>query len=141
MSSKYFKIEELVQPEVLAEYGESECWGMIPPHVCDALDAIREAHGHPITVNAGVNQHCGIRATNCTVGAPHSDHKITNPNEARAFDLHSPELAALKILVKGRSQEFKVFRIECDDATPTWLHCSFYQDPEKAVGSLVIFNP
>jgi hypothetical protein len=141
MPTQHFHITELVQPEVLSEYGEAECWAMIPQHICDSLDKIREMYGKPISINAGLNQHCGIRADNCTVGAAHSDHKIVNPNQARAFDLHCSDLPTLRKLIYDNSQILKVFRSENQLATPTWIHISYYLDPCKAVGALVIFNP
>lgn len=76
MLTKYFKKEELL-PD-----------GFDDETVLDAkllilIDQVRELLGVPCTINANGRQYCGWRPENCTIGAPHSQHKL-----GRAADLH-----------------------------------------------------
>ena len=79
---KYFKIEELVNPDLLKKYGESKCWLLFDPQLLKAADAIREKYG-PCTVNGSGLVDCGLRNFESKTGAPLSAHKF-----GRALDLH-----------------------------------------------------
>ncbi|MDR2582370.1 MAG: hypothetical protein LBC75_02690 [Fibromonadaceae bacterium] len=68
----------------------------------------------------GVRRHnwCGYRTPNCTIGAPHSAHKI-----GAALDLHSENLSGLRkwcMSVEGFAKG--IMRVETEVATPTWVH-------------------
>ena len=79
---KYFKIKELVNPELLKKVGEDVAWLMFDDRLLKMADAIREKYG-ACTVNASGLVDCGLRDPNCTTGAKNSMHKI-----GRALDLH-----------------------------------------------------
>lgn len=79
---KYFKITELVNPDLLKKYGESKCWLLFDPQLLKAADAIREKYG-PCTVNGSGLVDCGLRNFESKTGAALSAHKF-----GRALDLH-----------------------------------------------------
>jgi len=67
---KYFKIEELVSKQVYEyfsrRYGANFCWKFFQEQILKDLDAIREYHGHSITINnwkfGGSLNQCGLRS-------------------------------------------------------------------------------
>lgn len=79
---KYFKITELVNPDLLKKIGEDVAWLMFDDRLLKLADAIREKYG-ACTVNASGLVDCGLRAPDCKSGAQYSMHKI-----GRALDLH-----------------------------------------------------
>lgn len=78
----YFKITELVNPQLLAEIGEETAWKLFDDRLLKAADEIRKKYG-PCTVNTGTLTDCGLRDINSTTGAKYSAHKL-----GRALDLH-----------------------------------------------------
>jgi len=124
---KYFTLQELVAPELIAELGEAECLARLGD-APDLLDRIREAWGKPITVNGKGQKYCGVRPLKCAVGAPNSDHKLW-----RTFDLHTEGIAELHEMLRSRHTEFYIVRMERHEYTPTWCHVTF--------GTFKEFNP
>ena len=96
---KYYKIGELVHPNILKEVSEDILWMMFDDRLLKAADIIREAYG-PIFVNDSKLQlfNCGLRELDTKTGAKYSAHKI-----GRALDLH-----ILSIENKGLSKEDKI---------------------------------
>ena len=79
---KYFTIQELVNPTLLAKIGEETAWKMFDDRLLRLADKIREKYG-PCTVNAGGLVDCGLRDIKSTTGAKYSAHKL-----GRALDIH-----------------------------------------------------
>lgn len=79
---KYFKIEELVHPDLLKEIPEDILWSMFDTRLLMVADYLREEYG-PIFVNSRGLVNCGLRPMNSKVGAKYSAHKY-----GRALDLH-----------------------------------------------------
>jgi hypothetical protein len=87
---KYYRIQELVNPKLLTEFGEEKCWEMLDADLLFMADAIRDKYG-VITVNDlypdGLVD-CGLRDwRNPTTGSSTSAHCHGN-----ALDLHIMEI-------------------------------------------------
>lgn len=70
MLSKFFKIYELVSPNVYRKYGERS-WMFFDPRLIETLDFIREYFGEPITINnwnwGGYFTQRGLRENTCPI--------------------------------------------------------------------------
>ena len=136
----HFGVKELVSPEIYEDLGDASL-RLIPSIVMDRLNALREALGAPIMVNnwesGGMYRYSGIRPTTCPEGASRSRHKLTVPG-VTAFDLKCSRLSKLVTLVRSRSREFGIVRIENPNATKTWLHVEFCDSAD--VGELIAFD-
>jgi hypothetical protein len=136
--SKYFTIQELVAPEILAVLTEEAAWRLIPYAVICGLDNLRRAYGSPIWINGKGLTQCGIRAKNTTTGAPLSRHKLYD-FETTAFDLHCDDLPHLTQIIEVNSMSYGITRMEDPDYTPTWRHVEYTTN--IMVGALKIFKP
>ena len=136
--TRFFKIEELVDPAILSVLTEEAAWRLIPPGVQNDLDGLRIACEMPLVINGNGNTHCGVRAKDCTVGAPLSDHKLTKPGVC-AFDLHCSDLPKLIALVMEHHEAYGVYRIENPEKTPGWLHVTISDSLQ--LPPFEIFNP
>lgn len=136
----YFKIEELVSPEIYEILGDAS-WRLIPQKVLSSLNSLREAFGSPLLVNnwktGGMYRYSGIRPLGCSEGAKMSVHKLVHPTKT-CFDVKTPQLNRLVELVMKDYAKYGISRIENPDITKTWLHLEF--STEK-VDRLVVFNP
>ena len=121
MACKHFAISELVAPEILSVLTESAAWRLIPEVVQANLDALREAFGDVIRINAALNVYSGVRPANCTVGAPQSRHKLTVDGVC-AFDCHVADLPKLRALATAQNIRFGIVRMEAPSSTPDWAH-------------------
>lgn len=101
---KYFKIKELVNPDLLKKIGEETAWKLFDKWLLKAADGIRTKYG-PCTINADGLTDCGLRDPQSPTGAKYSMHKI-----ARGLDLHirTIEQAAAKIKDPVERKKFKI---------------------------------
>lgn len=93
---KYFKIQELVNPELLKMIPENTIWMMFDDRLLKCADLVREKYG-VITINAGTWIDCGLRKMDSKNGAKWSAHKF-----ARALDLH---IVSLDKKYAGKKEE------------------------------------
>lgn len=138
IKSRFFKITELVSPEILAVLSEPLAWRLIPYSVINSLDNLRRIYGAPIIINNRDMKQCGIRAKNCTVGAPMSDHKVVNYNRY-AFDLHVTDREKLIKIVRENNISLGISRMENPAKTEGWLHITITDT--LLVGELDEFDP
>lgn len=70
MKSKFFKIYELISPNVYRKYGERS-WMFFDPRLLETLDFIREYFGEPIIINdwywGGNLTQRGLRENTCPI--------------------------------------------------------------------------
>lgn len=101
---KYFKIKELVAPDML-KVSEDILWLLFDDRILRIADQIREEYG-ACTVNANGLENCGLRSMSAG-GAAFSQHKF-----GRALDLHivAIELDAGKIKDSAKRKEYKIMR-------------------------------
>lgn len=150
--SRYFAPKELIQAELLTQYGAEYCMDKIGQTTLDALDALRYDYQRAVEllgkdksskdIQIIINgtwgflrkkfKYSGVRSVDCKIGALNSAHK-----KYRAFDLKCLHIDILIKLVKENSKVYKISRIENPLVTKTWLHCEFSPFPDE----LIIFNP
>lgn len=122
--SKYFKIQELVDPAILAELGEEACWAKFRPIVLMGLDLLREELGVPLTINGvflgQTFTESGVRRKDTPTGAKLSAHK-----NWEAFDLKSKEKTPEQIQahIKANYARYGITRLEA--STPSWTHADW----------------
>jgi len=138
MKSRYFTIKELVSPEILDVLTEECAWRLIPYSVIVGLDNLRRMYGAPIWINGKGLTQCGIRAKDCTTGAPKSRHKLYE-YESTAFDLHCDDLDKLWDIVENNNFSLGIDKVEDREYTPSWLHVQFTSNLQ--VGILEVFKP
>lgn len=102
---KYFKITELVHPDLLKSIGEEKCWFLLDDRLLRYADKLREKFGK-ITVNANGLTECGLRKIESDTGAIFSAHKY-----GRALDLHISTIEVEASKIKG-SLERKNYKIK-----------------------------
>jgi hypothetical protein len=133
--SRYFSIQELVAPEILAVLSEEAAWRLIPSEVCWGLDTLRQMYGKPIYINGKGLTQCGVRAVNSSTGALKSGHKLYRGETC--FDLHADSLTDLVAIVRANHQQLGIGRIESPSKTPGWFHIAFV----KGATTLEEFDP
>ena len=84
--TKHFDVDELL-PQNFTDAK------VLSPKLLILIDEVRELLGVPCTINnyatGGDRQWCGYRTPECTIGAPHSYHKL-----GMAADLHPKGMTA-----------------------------------------------
>lgn len=128
----YFKIHELVSPEIYDVLGEELCWHLLPDIVKQQLDAIREEFysyaGMGIIINnwgfGGQYKYSGVRPKNCKIGAPNSKHKQWVAFDLKASKIHRTD--ELQEFIKHMGKSFNISRIENFEHTPSWVHIEIY---------------
>lgn len=137
---KYFTLQELVAPELLAVLSEESAWRLVPEWARSGLDALRHDHQDSIFINGTfwgtTYKYSGVRPLNCMVGAKYSRHK--GYKGRLAFDLKTSDLDALLRLVEDKFMVYGIHQIENPSVTPGWLHVEFSMTPSH---SLEIFDP
>lgn len=137
---KYFKIKELVNPDLLKKIGEETAWKLFDERLLKAADGIREKFG-PCTVNANGLTDCGLRDINSKTGATYSAHKL-----GRALDMH---IRSIELQYSGnktaKTKEYNKIRevIMMDprfdvlnfEHNINWLHIDTYNRNSR------LFNP
>lgn len=137
---KYFKLQELVSPQVYKRYGEF-AWRFFDEEVLKDLDRIREYHKMPIIINNGSSfTQCGFRSNLEPIVQSKKVLYCSPHMQGKAFDLHSTNNIKLfediKTLINnGALKAFK--RLENPKATGYgWVHVDSYRTQD---GKLEIF--
>lgn len=134
---KYFKIEELVHPNLLKAIPEVILWSMFDDRLLRVADTIREEYG-VITINTSIIHNAGLRPMNSDAGAKYSAHKF-----GRALDLHIVYIDKNILDNKARIIEYNKIReylinkdfiiynnINFEDNV-SWLHIDTYNRVNK----------
>ena len=104
---QHFKIQELVNPKLLAEFGEERCWEFLDADLLFMADAIRDKYG-AITVNSGTLVDCGLRDwRNPTTGSSTSAHC-----HGKALDLHIVAIEQKKQSLIEKCADYNKVRAE-----------------------------
>jgi len=128
---KYFKIHELVAPEILDSLGEAKCWENIPEIVKFQLDQFREefysSYKQTLRINdygfGGARKYSGVRPQDCSIGAKGSTHKQWTTFDIQTWDVN--EIDAIHAFTESMADFFNIARIEKFEHTPTWTHIEF----------------
>jgi hypothetical protein len=132
---KYFKIEELVNPAIIAS--EQVLWELFDSRLLKDIDFIRGTYG-PIIINSkalGLRD-CGLRAYGDVKYPAYDPHKF-----GRAFDLHimsiENENLAHDDKVKAYNDKRNLLRLFanlsdlCFEDNISWLHIDTFNRPEQ----------
>ena len=137
---KYFKIKELVCPELLKTVPESTLWMMFDDRLLMCADIIREKCG-VVIINTATLTDCGVRDWTSKTGAKYSAHKFF-----RALDGHIQSIE--KQYAGNKTEKTKAYnkvrealmadpRLDClnFENNISWLHFDTYNRPNR------LFNP
>lgn len=123
--SPFFKIQELVPPEVFARFGNSSWW-FLRPEAVQALNKLRKHLDRPITVNnwatGGMYEQSGLRTIDSQHYSAFSQHSFGN-----AFDIKVSGMSAESVYDWCLAHESLLISwgfttIEDKNITPTWTH-------------------
>ena len=141
---KHFKIQELVSKIVYERFGEF-CWSFFSDDFKCDLDAIREYHGHEITINNwlfgdGSLQQCGFRSNLDPMVASKTTLYCSAHCMGKAVDMRGRDNIKLwndcKFLIEN-SKLLTIKRLESTVSTQNkWVHVDCF---ETADGKLQVF--
>lgn len=135
---KYFKVEELVDPQIFWLCG-NKALAMLNPDLLRAADKIREIFG-PVIVNnwhvGGSYMESGLRRLDTKTGAAKSAHKSGMALDIKLRKATLQEV--FKYLIANREEFPGITRIENPVFTKTWLHIDCV--PHAGSG-IKVFNP
>lgn len=133
---KYFKIQELVSPEIFHVLGPKLSLLLIPDFILEQLDNLRGDLGSPIIINnwhnGGDYKYSGVRPYDCRRGALNSTHKL-----ATTFDLKTRAQDTLREHIISDYKKYQIERIEDFNYTKSWTHVQF----GTPLPELKIFKP
>ena len=124
--SRYFKIEELMPPDVFKRYGE-QCWMFLNPLLILSIDALRELYNDTITVNdylwGGNYTESGFRPSWSKTGGWLSQHRLGNAIDAKGRNKSKEEADRLRTLIlSNRDKLPHITAIEDGRIATTWAH-------------------
>ena len=135
--TRYFKIEELVHPQLIRDMGEVNCWRRLDEGCLRELDLIRELWDDEIYINWGNADSRGLRPPDDSDGAFYSVHK-----QGKAFDIvpGNGDVVRLwnfiySLIESGTLSCFNT--IESLVHTPSWVHIASMNTSEKPL----VINP
>ena len=97
---------------------------LIPMHVRNGLDKLRELYGASIVINNPPHfVNSGIRTVDSPVGAKRSTHKVYRG--LIGFDLKCSDQDKLRKLIEKHYRDLSIAEIEDYSYTKTWTHCAF----------------
>lgn len=132
---KYFKVQELVTPELYAAK-KDKAIEVMDEKILMSLDAIRSFLGCPIIVNNwhinGKRSLCGWRPKDCAIGAKNSSHKS---GMAVDFICGLSATAVRKLILNNQWRFPLITRME-DNVSWVHIDCKFTGRKE-----IILFNP
>lgn len=122
---KYFTINELADPAIIAYAGEQATWGMLDPTLFPALDWLREKFG-PILINGRGYTESGLRRKDTKTGSPRSAHKSGQAYDLKPLAKRATVQAMYQFVLDNEAEAMRHGITEVEDIrdTPTWLHIS-----------------
>lgn len=136
---KYFRLEELVYPDLFHERGE-RCWEMFNCKALVMLDTCRGRYG-AITVNnwmdGGQFHESGARRWDTTTGAKYSMHKLLS-----AFDMKPKTITPIEMqqdIMRNQPLFAPMTCMEDATKTVTWLHADVRN--HNAEQQIIIVQP
>lgn len=121
MVCKYFKIQELVSPEVFKRFGQN-AWWFFDPRFLTVSDRLRELFG-PMTINdwlwGGEFRHSGLRSIIDTTapGGSFSLHRFAMAGDGKFRDATAAEVRAYILKHPEKFPEIKGLEMGV-----SWLH-------------------
>ena len=130
MRPKYFTIQELADPSIIAEHGEEATWNMLDPKLLPALDWLREKFG-PISVNGMYRgtrfTESGLRRKDTKTGAKFSQHKSGRAADCKFHNVEETEV--YRFIMANQAEVYRMGIRRVEDIAFTgrvgsggWLH-------------------
>jgi hypothetical protein len=134
--SKYFRLEELVPPEIFKSEGEN-AWNHLSSDLIDSIDGLSEFLHEKlntekdhivITINnwlwVKVNPltESGYRIPATKTGAPKSEHKLGNAVDAKVKGFNAGDIQKLILQYQDDPRLLKITRMEANPPTSSWTH-------------------
>ena len=131
----HFKIEELVPPDIIIQYGSS-AWALLTDQIKQTADNIREYFGAPMHINTQTLHQRGYRTPGSAEYSPSSQHAIGNAIDFNIDGL-SPEHIRSIILQNQNLPAFSLIGGVEDFPGMSWVHvdCRGRQN-----GNIVVFS-
>ena len=139
---KYFALNELVPPHILAERGE-RAWALMDDRILRGADWLREKFG-PAIINGKfggkVFTESGLRDPFTTTGAKWSQHKFGRAVDMKFLKVTAKEVYDYIIRNPNEARENGITTLEDIAFTGTWLHadCRALPDTFPDNGILVV---
>lgn len=135
---KYFKIYELIPPELYNATLEDILWSQFDDRLLKTIDLMRQKYGMTIINNwktGGQLKNSGLRLPDSEAGVKFSQHKL-----GRAADLHisskTPDQIRQDILANPWAEEFKY--ITCIEDNVNWVHIDVRNHDKIQKGILIV---
>lgn len=145
--NKYFKIEELVNPDLLCKLGEDKAWQRLNAGLLYDIDQIREKWGKPLVINSNKwgFKNSGLRAFDCDEGGTYSMHKygcafdlkVISCNKEETKELHN---FVMQMFNDGAFESLNTLeskKITIDNAKVGWVHVATQNNKDN---NLLIIN-
>lgn len=137
MKSRFFKIEELVQPDTLELLGEDFCWDQFDHRLIENIDWLKSHFKNvPIYINnwlwGGNRKYSGHRSVSCKIGALNSKHR-----NWEAVDMVFSGFSAdeIRLFLADHKEELPhPIRLE---AGVSWVHMDVANDTDEKI---IYFN-
>lgn len=131
---EYFKLEELVSPEIYKLRGV-KAWELFDPNALKMIDEIREFFGVPVTINnwsfGGQYKYSGFREDEYyKVKGSLSQHRF-----GRAFDMKFKGISSEKVreIILEYREKGKFKLIGAMEKNVSWLHVDTRQHAEEGI--------
>lgn len=142
---KYFRIDELVCPHILARHGEDRAWMFLSTVYLETLLVIRrDILQEPMIINnhrvGGNFTQRGVRCCQCAIVKSKTYAYMSAHVLAMASDSHCLKMTAQQMRDKIIEKQYLLpYPIRLEDKV-NWLHFDCY-DPTNGEKKVTLFNP
>jgi|TARA_R110002020_G_scaffold113252_4_gene260557 hypothetical protein len=120
-----FTLQEFIDPNTYAKYGDSSIW-FIDPRIVNLAQFTRERLGKPCTINnwsnGGQYSYSGFRPPECTIGAKLSQHRFGRGIDLKVSGMTADEVREDIITNFDVYKKVGLTTIEDGAYAPTWCH-------------------
>lgn len=140
MTSKYFKVQEFINPDTYKELGDDSI-NLIDPDLIIIADFIREDIGIPIIINnwhlGGQYKESGLRHKDSRTGAPKSTHKLGKGMDIKIKGFFGDDWYGYVKNNAKKLYDLGLRRIEDKSIATTWCHMDTKEHREIDVIQIV----
>lgn len=137
---KYFEIQELVDMQTYAKFGNNALM-LLNPIALQGIDDLREYINTPLIINnwhtGGSYQFSGFRPMDCTKGAKYSQHRLGNAFDIKPQGMSAGELYNIILENQDHKLLTSIKAMEDISNTPSWVHVDFRNIEDR----IRIFKP
>jgi hypothetical protein len=141
---KYFALNELVPPDVIASRGD-QAWQLMDERILRGADWLREKFG-PCVINGKFNgkgfTESGLRSPFTTTGAKWSQHKFGRAVDMKFLKVNVKEVYDYILANQPEARANGITTVENIAHSPSWLHCDCRLLPETfPTNGILVVNP